>query len=261
MSIDQGAAIMAGRLAGKVAIVTGGASGIGRGAALTFAREGARVIVADLDDGGGAATARMIVDSGGAAAFIHTDVSAAADVGAMVERAVATYGRLDCAFNNAGVNQEHAAAADLDEALWDRTIAINLKGVWLCMKYEIPAMLAGGGGAIVNTASVVGLTGRRDTPAYVASKHGIIGLTKATALDYGKRGIRVNAVCPGTIRTAMYVQRLGDDPAVDARLAAGTPIGRIGTPEDVAEAVVWLCSDAAAFVTGHCLVVDGGDTA
>jgi NAD(P)-dependent dehydrogenase (short-subunit alcohol dehydrogenase family) len=245
-------------LEGKVAIVTGGASGIGRAAALALARQGARLLVADVDTDGGQATVQAIIAAGGAATFVRTDVSSAAEVMAMVECAVATYGRLDCAFNNAGINDEHAPAADLDEALWDRTIAINLKGIWLCMKYEIPAMLASGG-AIVNAASVVGLTGRRETPAYVASKHGIIGLTKATALDYGKRGIRVNAVCPGTIRTAMYVRRLGDDPAVDARLAAQTPLGRLGIPEDVAEAVVWLCSDASSFVTGHSLVIDGGD--
>jgi NAD(P)-dependent dehydrogenase (short-subunit alcohol dehydrogenase family) len=252
---------MADTLEGKVAIVTGAASGIGRSAALAFAAAGARVVAADVDVAGGAATVGAIVEAGGAATFVRTDVSVAADVAALVERAVVAYGRLDCAFNNAGINLENAPAADLDEQLWDRTIAVNLKGVWLCMKYEIPAMLASGGGAIVNAASVVGLTGRRDTPAYVASKHGIVGLTKAAALDYGRRGIRVNAVCPGTIRTAMYVQRLGDDPAIDARLAAETPIGRIGTAEDVAAAVVWLCSDAAAFVTGHSLVVDGGDTA
>jgi NAD(P)-dependent dehydrogenase (short-subunit alcohol dehydrogenase family) len=252
---------MAGLLTGKVAIVTGGASGIGRAAALAFAREGARVAISDVDASGGAATAQAIAEAGGAAIFVQADVASAAEVAALVERTVASYGRLDCAFNNAGINQENAPAAELDEELWDRTIAVNLKGVWLCMKYEIPAMLAGGGGAIVNTASVVGLSGRRDTPAYVASKHGIVGLTKATALDYGKRGIRVNAVCPGTIRTAMYVRRLGDDPEVDARLAAATPIGRIGTGGDVAEAVVWLCSDAAAFVTGHSMVIDGGDTA
>lgn len=249
------------QLAGKVAIVTGGASGIGRAAALALARQGARLVVADVDVDGGQATAQAIVAAGGAATFVRTDVSAATEVQAMVDRAVATYGRLDCAFNNAAINDEHAPAADLDEALWDRTIAINLKGIWLCLKYEIPAMLASGGGAIVNTASVVGLTGRRETPAYVASKHGIIGLTKATALDYGKRGIRVNAVCPGTIRTAMYVRRLGDDPAIDARLATETPLGRLGLPEDVAEAVVWLCSEASSFVTGHSLVIDGGDIA
>ena len=246
-------------LEGKVAIVTGGASGIGRAAALALARQGARLLIADVDTDGGRATVQAIIAAGGAATFARTDVSSAAEVLAMVECAVATYGRLDCAFNNAGINDEHAPAADLDEALWDRTLAINLKGIWLCMKYEIPALLASGGGAIVNAASVVGLTGRRDTPAYVASKHGIIGLTKATALDYGKQGIRVNAVCPGTIRTAMYVRRLGDDPAIDARLAAETPLGRLGIPEDVAEAVVWLCSNASSFVTGHSLVIDGGD--
>lgn len=250
---------MTDRLTNKVAIVTGAASGIGRAAALALAREGARVVLADVDMDGGTATAQAIAAAGGTATFVRVDVSAAADVAAMVNCAVAAYGRLDCAFNNAGINDENGPAADLDEALWDRTIAINLKGIWLCMKYEIPAMLAIGGGAIVNTSSVVGLTGRRDTPAYVASKHGIIGLTKATALDYGKQGIRVNAVCPGTIRTAMYVRRLGDDAALDARLAANTPIGRLGTAEDVAEAVVWLCSDASSFVTGQSLVIDGGD--
>ncbi|HEX5691484.1 MAG TPA: SDR family oxidoreductase [Roseiflexaceae bacterium] len=252
---------MADLFRGKVAIVTGAASGIGRAAALAFAREGAQVVVSDVDAEGGAATAQAIVGAGGMALFVRADVASALDVAALVDRTMTSYGRLDCAFNNAGINQENAPAAELAEELWDRTIAVNLKGVWLCMKYEIPAMLASGGGAIVNTASVVGLSGRRDTPAYVASKHGIVGLTKATALDYGKRGIRVNAVCPGTIRTAMYVQRLGDDPAVDARLAASTPIGRIGMSEDVAEAVIWLCSDAAAFVTGHSMVIDGGDTA
>jgi NAD(P)-dependent dehydrogenase (short-subunit alcohol dehydrogenase family) len=247
------------RLAGRVALVTGGASGIGRAAALAFAREGAQVLVADVDMAGGQATARLIGEGGGAATFIRADVAIGAEVAAMVECAVATYGKLDCAFNNAGINQEDAPVAECTEELWDRTIAVNLKGIWLCMKHELPALLSNGGGAIVNTASVVGLVGRRDTPAYVASKHGVIGLTKATALDYGKRGIRVNAVCPGTIRTPMYERRVGTDPATDARIAAETPIGRLGTAEDVAEAVVWLCSDAAAFVTGHSLVVDGGD--
>ena len=244
---------------GRVALVTGGGSGIGRAAALAFAHEGAKVVVADVTAAGGEATVQQMSEIGGTALFIRTDVSVAAEVSAMVQLAVTTYGRLDYAFNNAGINDENAPAVDCSEELWDRTLAINLKGIWLCMKYEIPAMLASGGGAIVNTASVVGLTGRRDTPAYVASKHGVIGLTKATALDYGQQGIRVNAVCPGTIRTPMYERRIGTDPVVDARIAAATPVGRLGTPEDVAEAVIWLCSDAAAFVTGHSLVVDGGD--
>ena len=246
-------------LEGKVSLVTGAASGIGRATALVFADEGATVVVADVDEPGGNETVRLVRSRGGEADFVACDVTDSAQVVEAVDACAERFGRLDCAFNNAGINDEHASAADLDEELWDRTIAINLKGIWLCMKYEIPAMLAGSGGAIVNAASVVGLTGRRETPAYVASKHGIIGLTKATALDYGKRGIRVNAVCPGTIRTAMYVRRLGNDPAVDARLAAETPLGRLGLSEDVAEAVVWLCSEASSFVTGHSLVIDGGD--
>ena len=256
---SAGGSIMTTKFDGKVALVTGGGSGIGRAAALAFAREGAKVIIADVNIVGGETTVQQITDIGGTARFIRTDVSVASEVAALIQQGATTYARLDFAFNNAGINDEDGPAADCSEELWDRTLAVNLKGIWLCMKYEIPAMLAGGGGVIVNTASVVGLTGRRGTPAYVASKHAVIGLTKATALDYGKQGIRVNTVCPGTIRTAMYERRIGTDPAIDARIAAETPVGRLGTPEDVAEAVIWLCSDAAAFVTGHSLVVDGGD--
>lgn len=251
---------MAGQLEKKVGIVTGGAGGMGRAAARAFAREGARVAVADINLHGGDETVRMIREAGGQAIFVQTDVSDAAQVQALVRRTVHEFGRLDCAFNNAGINEEDSGVVELDEALWERIIDTNLKSIFLCMKYEIPAMLAGGGGAIVNTSSVVGLTATDGVPAYVASKHGIIGLTRASALDYAKRGIRVNAVCPGTIRTPMYDRRVGDDPANLARHAERTPIGRIGMPEDVAEAVVWLCSDAASFVTGHALAVDGGDS-
>lgn len=247
------------RFLGKVALITGGGSGMGRATALAFAREGARVVVADRNAEGGQETCRHIQDAAGAAIFVLTDVSQTTAVEAMVNTALAAYGRLDCAFNNAGINIEHGPLTQCPEADWDRILAVNLKGIWLCMKYEIPHLLAGGGGAIVNTSSVVGLVGTRGVPAYVASKHGIIGLTKAAALDHAADHIRINAVCPGTIRTAMYEQRIGTDEATAARLAAEIPLGRLGQADDVAEAVLWLCSDAATFVTGHALVVDGGD--
>ena len=178
----------------------------------------------------------------------------------MVERAVATYGRLDCAFNNAGINEEHGPLTDCTEQQWDRIMAINLKGIWLCMKYEIPQMLQHGGGAIVNTASVAGLVGGVGLSSYVASKHGVVGRTKTAALEYATQGIRVNGVCPGSIQTPMTERGLSD-PERMARIIASEPIGRVGTPEEVAEGVVWLCSDAASFVTGHTMTVDGGDVA
>jgi NAD(P)-dependent dehydrogenase (short-subunit alcohol dehydrogenase family) len=232
---------------------------MGRAGALAFACEGANVVVADTSIHGGEETVRLIKDMGADALFVPTDVSQATAVEMLINTTIATYGRLDYAFNNAGINEEHGPLTECTEAQWDRIISINLKGIWLCMKYEIPQMLKIGGGAIVNTASVVGLTGGRGFPAYVASKHGIIGLTKATALDYGPQGIRVNAVCPGTIYTPMYERRVGNDPETTARIISEIPLRRLGQPEDVAEAVVWLCSDGASFVTGHALVVDGGD--
>lgn len=250
---------MTGQFSGKVAIVTGGSSGMGRAAALAFAREGANVVVADTNVQDGEETVRQCKDSGAQALFVPTNVSQATAVEALVDTTIATYGRLDYAFNNAGIHEEHGPLTECTEAEWDRILSINLKGIWLCMKYEIPQMLKIGKGAIVNTASVVGLTGGRGFPAYVASKHGIIGLTKAAALDYGKLGIRVNAVCPGTIYTPMYERRVGNDPETMARIAAEIPLQRLGQPEDIAEAVTWLCSEAASYVTGHALVVDGGD--
>lgn len=250
---------MAGSFAGKVALVTGGGSGMGRATAQAFAREGARVMVADIRSDDAEATAQAIIQQGGEALAYVVDVSRLDQVAALVDVTVAAWGRLDCAFNNAGINIEHGPLADCTEEEWDRVLAVNLKGVWLCMKFEIPHMIAAGGGSIVNTASIVGLTGSRNTPAYVASKHGIVGLTRAAALEYGRVGIRVNAVCPGAIKTQMYLDREGDDPENNARIAAANALNRLGTGDDVAGAVLWLCSDASAFVTGHCLVVDGGE--
>ena len=250
---------MAGQFTGKVALITGGSSGMGQSAAISFAREGANIVVADTNIQGGEETVQHIKDTGASALFVPTDVSRSTSVEALINATITIYGRLDYAFNNAGINEEHGPLTDCTEAEWDHIISINLKGIWLCMKYEIPHMLKLGSGAIVNTASVVGLTGGRNFPAYVASKHGIIGLTKATALDYGPHGIRVNAVCPGTIYTPMYERRVGNNPETTARITSEIPLRRLGQPQDIAEAVIWLCSDASSFVTGHALVVDGGD--
>jgi NAD(P)-dependent dehydrogenase (short-subunit alcohol dehydrogenase family) len=249
---------MAELLEGKVALVTGGGSGIGRASSLVFAREGARVVVADVVADGGEETVGMIKKAGGEAIFVKTDVSKAAEVEAMVNRAVKAYGRLDCAFNNAGTEGTIAQTAEYSEESWERVIAINLKGVWLCLKYEIPQLLKQGGGAIVNTASALGLVGIANQPAYVASKHGVVGLTKTAALEYAKLGIRVNAMCPGAIRTPMLDRALGPQPQLAEAIAGLEPVGRLGKPEEIAEAVVWLCSDAASFVTGHAMSVDGG---
>ena len=249
---------MPGRLQGKVALVTGGSSGIGRAAARAFAREGARVMIADVTVAGGHETVSLIQEAGGEAAFIQVDVTQAAGVAALIARTVAVYGRLDCAHNNAGIEGTTGPTADCTEDNWDRVISVNLKGVWLCMQSEIPQMLQQGSGAIVNTASVAGLVGARGLPAYVASKHGVVGLTRTAALEYARAGIRVNAVCPGVIRTPMVERLLRDRPHAEARLRELEPVGRLGTPEEVAEAVVWLCSDAASFVTGHAMAVDGG---
>lgn len=242
----------------KVALVTGGGSGIGRASALTFAREGAKVVVSDVVVEAGEETVQLIKNADREAVFIKADVAQASDVEALIAKAVETYGRLDCAHNNAGIEGNSAKVADYDEADWDRVIAINLTGVWLCMKYEIPQMLQQGSGAIVNTSSVAGLLGFRTGSAYVASKHGVLGLTKTAALEYAKSGIRVNAVCPGAIDTPMMGRITDHRPHRAAKMAAGEPVGRMGTPQEIAEAVVWLCSDAASFVTGHPMTVDGG---
>jgi NAD(P)-dependent dehydrogenase (short-subunit alcohol dehydrogenase family) len=253
---EKGRSIVEG-LRGKVTLVTGAGSGMGRATALAFAREGARVVVADIAAEAGEETARMIRGEGGEASPIPTDVSRADQVEAMVRHAVETYGRLDCAFNNAGIEGGRIAFHEYPEERWDRVLGINLKGVWLCMKYEIIQMLSQGGGAIVNTASVAGLIGSASGPAYTASKHGVVGLTKVAALEYAQRGIRVNAVCPGVIDTPMVARGSGSPEAVQ-RMLATEPIGRFGRPDEVAATVIWLCSDAASFVTGVPMPVDGG---
>lgn len=252
---------MTGLVTGKVALVTGGGSGIGRASALTFAREGAKVVVSDIVVEGGEETVQLIQKAGGEAIFVRTDVSKMAEVEALLNKAVATYGRLDCAHNNAGIEGPGATTTDYPEELWNRVIAINLTGVWFCMKYEIPHMLTHGGGAIVNTASTAGLVGYPRGSAYVASKHGVVGLTKTAALEYAKSGVRVNAVCPGAIDTPMMGRITGHRPQRAARMAAAEPVGRMGQPGEIAEAVVWLCSDSASFVTGHAMAVDGAMTA
>jgi len=243
---------------GKVALVTGASSGIGRATALAFAREGAKVVVSDVVVDGGNETVQLIKKAGGEATFVKADVAQTADVESLVQQTVATYGRLDCAHNNAGISGPLTTVADTAESKWARVIAVNLKGVWLCMKYEQQHMGKQGSGAIVNTASDAGLVGIAGASAYVASKHGVLGLTKTAALEYAKQGIRVNAVCPGVIETPM-VQRLTDrHPSAAEAMVAGHPIGRVGKPEEVAEAVIWLCSEAASFVTGLAMSVDGG---
>ena len=246
-------------LNGKVALVTGGASGIGRATSLAYARGGAKVVVADMDVTGGEQTVQMVKEAGGEAALVHADVSKAEEVQAMANKSVELYGRLDYAFNNAGVSaRDSDFTADYSEDDWDRVIGINLKGVWLCMKAEIPHMQKTGGGAIVNTSSVAGLVGIRGTCAYIAAKHGVAGLTKAAALEYAQAGIRVNAVAPGYIRTPMFQGIQHHVHGYEEEVVTRHPLGRIGTAEEIAEAVVWLSSDASSFVTGHIMAVDGG---
>jgi len=247
--------------AGKAVLVTGGAGGIGRAAALAFAQAGARVAVSDVNTAGGEETAGLITQAGGEAIFVKADVSREAEVEALIAKTVAAFGRLDCAFNNAGIEEESKPLADCDEALFDRIMAVNVKGAWLCMKHEIRQMLKQGGGAIVNTASVAGLVGAPLQPVYAASKHAVVGMTKTAAAEYGKAGIRINSVCPGVIRTPMLERALEREPRREKGIVKIHPIGRIGEPGEIAGAVLWLCSDAASFVTGHQLTVDGGLTA
>ena len=251
---------MAGMLDGKSALITGGGGGIGRATALAFAREGARVAVADLMAEAARETVALVNAAGRQAISLSGDVSRDADVRAMIEAVVSTYGRLHCAFNNAGiagwqVDTVGKKTAEWSEEAFDRMIAVNLKGVWLCMRHELPQMQTQGGGAIVNTASIAGLAGLPTSSAYVAAKHGVVGLTKTASIEYAEANIRVNAVCPGYIRTPMT------EPGMRLRgeaILAQTPFKRLGNPEEIAEMVVWLCSERASFVSGVAYNVDGG---
>lgn len=246
---------------GKVALVTGGAAGIGRATAQAFAQQGVQVVVADLDVPGGQACIEAIRAAGGQATFVRCDVTREADVKAMIEQTLASYGRLDYAFNNAGIEIEKGRLAEGSEVEFDAIMGVNVKGVWLCMKYQLPVMLAQGGGAIVNTASVAGLGAAPKMSIYAASKHAVIGLTKSAAIEYAKKQIRVNAVCPAVIDTDMFRRAYEADPRKAEFAAAMHPVGRIGKVEEVAGAVLYLCSDGAAFTTGQALAIDGGATA
>ena len=245
---------------GKVAFVTGGASGIGRTTALAFARAGAAVTVVDLNEDGARETSRLIEEAGGRALPVRANVADAGDVQAAVDATLNAFGRLDAAFNNAGIEQPMAPLHELDVDLFDRVTAINLRGVFLCIRAQVPAMKLNGGGTIVNTASGAGVMGIAGQSGYCASKFGVVGLTEAAALDYAAEGIRVNAVCPGIIATPM-MDRFTDGTAEGrARVIASEPIGRMGVPDEIADAVLWLSSEASSFVVGHALVVDGGQT-
>tara|TARA_Y100001934_G_scaffold250794_1_gene313394 strand:- start:294 stop:1049 length:756 start_codon:yes stop_codon:yes gene_type:complete len=247
-------------LEGKVALITGAGSGIGRASAATFAREGASVMVADLNEAGAEETAASIVANGGRASVRRCDVTQRDDVERLVAHTIETYGGLHCAHNNAGVEGEYGRTLDTTEENFDFTYSVNLKGVFLCMQAELSHMLEQGGGRIVNTASIAGLEGAKNLPAYVASKHAVMGLTRTAALEYGPKGIRINAVCPGPIRTPMLEKLVATNPRMEQAAIAAVPVKRLGEPQDIAEAAVWLCSERADFVNGHGLVVDGGMT-
>jgi NAD(P)-dependent dehydrogenase (short-subunit alcohol dehydrogenase family) len=250
-----------GRFGGKVAFVTGAASGIGRAAALAFSREGASVVAVDVSEQANRETAHIIEEQGGRALAVRCDVTHAEDVKAALAKTAEDFGRLDFAFNNAGIEpKKPAPTADYSEEEWDRIIDINLRGVFLCMKHEIPLILKQGGGAIVNVSSGAGVIGIKGSPAYTAAKHGVIGLTRAAALDYAAQNLRINAICPGYIDTPMMGRFTGDTPEGRAKVIAEEPVGRMGKPEEIAEAVIWLCSEGAAFMIGHAMVMDGGQT-
>lgn len=242
----------------KVAVITGAATGIGRATALAFAHEGAHVVLVDVDDAHAQETLRMIEAGGAEGLYIHVDVSHAKEVQGMMEKTLAAFGRIDIAVNNAGIEGKSASIAECTEENFDKIIATNLKGVWLCMKYEIPHMLKNKSGAIVNMSSVAGLVGFEGLSAYTASKHAVIGLTKTAALEYAKQGIRVNSVCPGAIATPMLARIAGGEREAEKSFAALEPVGRIGKPEEIADAVLWLCSEKSSFVTGQAIAVDGG---
>ena len=245
---------------GKVAFVTGAGSGIGRATALAFAREGASVTVADIFEESSRETARLIEEQGGRALSVTCDVTRSEDIKAALDKTIAEFGRLDVAFNNAGVEQKNLAVADIDQDEFERLVGVNLRGVFLCMKYEIPLMLKQGGGAIVNTSSGAGVIGIKGGSAYAATKHAVIGLSKSAALDYAAQNIRVNVIAPGYIATPMMDRFTGGTEEGWAQVVSEEPIGRAGRPEEIADSVVWLCSDAASFIVGHALVADGGQT-
>jgi len=247
--------------AGKVALVTGAGSGIGLATAKAFGEAGASVVLADRREDAVRAAAEGLSASGGKALAVRCDVTDDTQVASMIDRTVSAFGRLDAAFNNAGVMQRRVDTAEISGDEWDRVMAINLRGVWSCMKYELPQMLRNGGGAIVNCSSIGGVIGVPGLAAYHAAKHGVIGLTKTAALEYATRKIRINAVCPGTINTPMAESLTGGDPKILAEFLKDEPIGRIAEPEEVAAAVLWLCSPGASYVVGHALLVDGGYTA
>ena len=249
------------RFEGKVALVTGGSSGIGRAACLAFAREGARVVINDIRAEGGEETLRLVREAGGEGIFVQADVSKAAEVEAMVQKAMDTCGRLDCACNNAGIGEPLRRMHKTSEDNWDRVMDTNLKGVYLCMRAEIPRMLKQGKGAIVNTASLAGLHGLLGQAAYVASKHGVVGLTRSAAIEYATTGVRINCICPGVTATPLITHQLKDKPHMEKVYVEMEPIGRLGRPEEIAAAMLWLCSDEASFCVGSIFSVDGGEVA
>ena len=242
----------------KVAFITGGSYGIGRATAIAFARRGATVVIADCSEDKEGTTLRRVKEAGGEGMFIQCNVGDAAQVKEAIKKTIDTYGRLDFAFNNAGIEGLQAPVHECSEENWDKTLQVNLKGVWLCMKEELIEMRKEKRGSIVNCASVAGLSGFANLPAYVASKHAIVGLTKSGALENAKEGVRVNAVCPGVIHTAMVDRVIHGDKELQKQYISMEPVGRMGEPEEIAEAVIWLCSDMASFVTGQALAVDGG---
>lgn len=242
----------------KVLIVTGASSGIGKATALAFAQAGGQVAVVDVLEKEGLNTAKMIEKAGGKAQFIKCDVSKEDDVKKMISQTIKTFGQIDYAFNNAGIEGQTAPTAESSMENWNRVIDINLKGVWLCMKYELIQMLKQGHGGIINCSSIAGLVAFEGIPAYVASKHGVLGLTKTAAMEYAKSNIRINAICPGVIKTPMIDRFIKGDKDFEKGLLEGEPVGRMGRPEEIASAVLFLCSEGSSFVTGHPLVVDGG---
>lgn len=252
---------MAGLVEGKVALVTGAASGIGRATALALAREGAKLLVCDVDDAQGKSTVGEIAAAGGEARYAHVDVTDESQVEAMLRKALESFGRLDCAVNNAGITGPGGLIPDYDLETWNRILAVDLTGVFLCLKHEIPVLRDAGGGAIVNMASGAGLIAVPGLAPYCASKHGVLGLTKTAALENATSGVRVNAICPGSTDTPLLRGAMAQDPRLEKMVLANQPGGRLGLPEEIAEAAVWLCSDRASFVTGESMLVDGGAVA